>query len=82
MQLSLGNWYGGRYRAEIEGSFCRGSFRKGVRVPIIAPRGGIWVRVQLGGLPVVKREKGKRVGSAGGVVEPASQCACVCQNHP
>ena len=34
---------------KLKGSFYRGSFRKGVRVPIGVPGGGVWGRVQGGG---------------------------------
>ena len=38
-------WFG----QKLKGSLYRGSFRKGVRVPIGVPGGGVWGRVQVGG---------------------------------
>ena len=70
---------------KLKGSFFTGgSFRKGVRVPIGVPEGGVRGRVQGGGGGVVflwkTREKGKGMKRVGGVgwgpaKEPASQCA-------
>ena len=66
-----------------KGSFTGGSFRKGVRVPIGVPGGGVWGRVQVGGgasFPVENEgNRGRRWGGWGvgwgPAKEPASQCA-------
>ena len=48
--------------------FTRGSFRKGVRVLIGVPGGGVWGCVQVGGFPVENAGKGEGVGEGGGGV--------------
>ena len=79
---------------KLTGSFFTGdSFRKGVRVPIGVPGGGVWCRVQVGGggggFPVKTEGRGERGGEGWGVggvgwepaKKPTRQCACICQNY-
>ena len=54
----------GSIRQKLKGSFYRGSFRKGVRVPISVSGGGVWGRVQGGG--GVRFSCGKRGGGGEG----------------
>ena len=72
MVVEFDTWLAYRSRAlayKVAPVFTRGSFRKGVRVPIGVPGRGVWGRVQgvvRGGFPVENEGKGEGGGRRGG----------------
>ena len=71
---------------KLKGSFYRGSFRKGVRVPSVPGGWGLGTGSGGWGGGFVVANEGKGWGGWGvgweQAKEPASQCAHVCQSYP
>ena len=75
------------FRQKLRDSFCEGSFRKGVRVPIGVLGGGVWGQVQgVGAVPVENNGRGEGGGRVGGGVGTGKgtgkSMRKLCRNYP